>query len=97
MGMQLFHRLACWGYKESQHTGVCLPDAPRSTVMLLQVVFTAWMVATIWFVITWASPCQPLPSKEQLEYYESSGEDQDIYAGVSGYDSRGLKFFPQLW
>ena len=55
------------------------------------------MVATIWFLVTWASPCQQLPSKEQLSYYESAGEDQDIYAGVSGYDSRGLKFFPQLW
>ena len=62
-----------------------------------QVVFVAWLVATAWFLVTYHSPCQPLPSKEQLSYYESSGEDQDIYAGVSGFDSRGLKFFPQLW
>ncbi|KAL3138646.1 hypothetical protein ABBQ32_006406 [Trebouxia sp. C0010 RCD-2024] len=62
-----------------------------------EVVFVAWLVATAWFLVTYHSPCQPLPSKEQLSYYESSGEDQDIYAGVSGFDSRGLKFFPQLW
>ena len=60
-------------------------------------IFVAWMVATIWFLVTYASPCQNLPSKEQLSYYENSGDDQDIYAGVSGYDARGLKFFPQLW
>lgn len=63
----------------------------------VQVVFVAWLVATAWFLVTYHSPCQQLPSKEQLSYYESSGEDQDIYAGVSGFDSRGLKFFPQLW
>jgi len=57
----------------------------------------AWLVATTWFIATYSSPCQNLPSKEQLSYYENSGEDQDIYAGVSGFDSRGLKFFPQLW
>lgn len=66
-------------------------------IFLPQVVFVAWLVATAWFLVTYHSPCQPLPSKEQLSYYESSGEDQDIYAGVSGFDSRGLKFFPQLW
>ncbi|DBA70944.1 TPA: hypothetical protein ACH3X2_011387 [Trebouxia sp. C0005] len=62
-----------------------------------EVVFVAWLVATTWFLATYSSPCQNLPSKEQLSYYENSGEDQDIYAGVSGFDSRGLKFFPQLW
>ena len=77
---------------------ICTGDNFLCAICLLhQVVFVAWLVATAWFLVTYHSPCQPLPSKEQLSYYESSGEDQDIYAGVSGFDSRGLKFFPQLW
>lgn len=57
----------------------------------------AWLTATVFFVITYLSPCLPLPPKEQLTYFEESGEDQDFYAGISGADSRGLRHFPQLW
>ena len=57
----------------------------------------AWLTATVFFLITYWSPCLPLPPKEQLVFFEASGEDQDFYAGISGADSRGLRNFPQLW
>ena len=60
-------------------------------------VAVAWLTATVFFLITYWSPCLPLPPKEQLVYFEASGEDQDFYAGISGADSRGLRNFPQLW
>ena len=63
----------------------------------LQVVFVAWLTATVWFLVMYLGPCHKLPSRQQLHYYEMSGNDQDIYAGVTGADSRGLRFFPQLW
>lgn len=64
----------------------------------MQVVCVSWLTATVFFLITYLSPCVPLPPKEQLSYFEAGGgEDQDFYAGISGADSRGLRHFPQLW
>ena len=59
--------------------------------------FVAWLTATVWYLVMYWGPCHKLPSRQQLHYYEMSGADQDIYAGVTGADSRGLRFFPQLW
>ncbi|KAK9808763.1 hypothetical protein WJX72_003174 [[Myrmecia] bisecta] len=64
---------------------------------LCEVLFVAWLTATTFFVITYASPCQKLPPKEQLAYYEMDSADGDIFAGVGGEDKRGLKHFPRLW
>lgn len=63
----------------------------------MQVVAVAWLTATAFFLATYWSPCLPLPPKAQLQYFEAGGEDQEIYAGISGADSRGLRHFPQLW
>ncbi len=63
-----------------------------------QVVTVSWLTATVFFLVTYLSPCVPLPPKDQLLYFEAgSGEDQDFYAGISGADNRGLRHFPQLW
>lgn len=73
---------------------------PQSILMnLSQVVTVAWLTATVFFLITYMSPCVPLPPKKQLNYFEESqaAQDQDFYAGISGADSRGLRNFPQLW
>ena len=62
-----------------------------------QVVAVGWVTATVFFLITWASPCTRLPPAPQLAFYELGGNDQDIFAGVDGADARGLKHFPRLW
>ncbi len=78
----------------SQQHGCKLARAPAD----MQVVWVSWLTATVFFVLTYMSPCLPLPPKEQLTYFEAGGgEDQDFYAGISGADSMGLRYFPQLW
>ena len=56
-----------------------------------------WLTGTAFFLATYASPCRRLPPPGQLQFYEMGGGDQDIFAGVAGTDSRGLKHFPRLW
>jgi hypothetical protein len=63
----------------------------------LQVVVVAWVIATVFFTITYSSECQKLPPPRQLQYFELGGDDQDIFAGVDDTDARGLKHFPRLW
>ena len=62
-----------------------------------QVLLVAWLIATTFFLICYASPCAKLPPKAQLQYFELGGDDQDIFAGVDDTDARGLKHFPRLW
>ena len=57
----------------------------------------AWFTGTVFFLICYNGPCHKLPPALQLKYFEVSGEDQDIYAGVDLTDSRGLRYFPRLW
>lgn len=57
----------------------------------------AWIIATAFFLITYASGCKKLPPGSQLQYFELGGSDQDIFAGVDDTDARGLKHFPRLW
>lgn len=64
---------------------------------LLQVLTVAWLIATVFFVVCYASPCQKLPPRTQLQFFELGGGDQDIFAGVDDTDARGLKHFPRLW
>ena len=63
----------------------------------MQVLVVAWLIATTFFLICYASPCAKLPPKAQLQYFELGGDDQDIFAGVDDTDARGLKHFPRLW
>ena len=65
--------------------------------MALQVLAVAWFTGTVFFLICYNGPCHKLPPALQLKYFEVSGEDQDIYAGVDLTDSRGLRYFPRLW
>ncbi len=64
---------------------------------VVQVVVVAWVIATVFFLITYTSPCLKLPPAEQLKYFELGGSDQDIFSGVDDTDARGLKHFPRLW
>ena len=57
----------------------------------------AWLTATVFFCIVYASPCIKIPPSEQLRYFEAPGDDLDIYAGISLDDPNGLKHFPRLW
>lgn len=57
----------------------------------------AWLIATIFFVIAYISPCRSLPSEKALGYYEAESELDDFYAGGALVDRRGLKHFPRLW
>ena len=57
----------------------------------------AFVTATVFFLITYASRCAQLPPPKQLAFYELGGGDQDIFAGVDDADARGLRHFPRLW
>ena len=57
----------------------------------------AWLTGTVFFLIIYNGPCHKLPPALQLSYFEVSGDDQDLYAGVDLLDSRGLRYFPRLW
>ncbi len=57
----------------------------------------AWVIATVFFVLSYASPCRSLPSEAALGYFEAESELDDFYAGGVLVDRRGLKHFPRLW
>lgn len=63
----------------------------------LQVLAVAWVIATVFFLVTYTSPCAKLPPPEQLKFFELGGSDQDFFSGVDDTDARGLKHFPRLW
>ncbi len=67
------------------------------TKFAIQVLVVAWVIATVFFLVTYTAPCLKLPPSEQLKYFELGGSDQDIYSGIDDTDSRGLKHFPRLW
>ena len=69
----------------------------REVCFAVQVVVVAWVIATVFFLITYTSPCLKLPPPNQLKYFELGGSDQDIFSGVDDTDARGLKHFPRLW
>ena len=62
-----------------------------------QVMAVAWLIATIFFVVSFVSPCRSLPGHRALGYYEAESELDDFYAGGALTDQRGLKHFPRLW
>ena len=62
-----------------------------------QVMVVAWIIATVFFVVSFYSPCRTLPSEKILGYYEAESELDDFYAGGALVDRRGLKHFPRLW
>lgn len=57
----------------------------------------AWIIATVFFLVTYTAPCLKVPPAEQLKYFELGGSDQDIFSGIDDTDARGLKHFPRLW
>jgi hypothetical protein len=63
----------------------------------LQVLAVAWVIATVFFLVTYTSPCAKVPPPEQLKFFELGGSDQDFFSGVDDTDARGLKHFPRLW
>lgn len=63
----------------------------------MQVVAVVWMIATIYFLVLYTSPCQKLPPRDQLKYFEQETADQDIFSGDDSIDDRKLKHFPRLW
>lgn len=63
----------------------------------LQVMAVAWLIASVFFVASFVSPCRGLPSQRALGYYEAESELDDFYAGGALTDRRGLKHFPRLW
>ena len=65
--------------------------------MCLQVMAVAWLIATVFYLCSYLSPCRRLPSEQALGYYEAESELDDFYAGGVLTDRRGLKHFPRLW
>ncbi|KAK9915826.1 hypothetical protein WJX75_004586 [Coccomyxa subellipsoidea] len=85
------------GVLAQREYGEEVPASVHGAPRTVEVLAVAWVIATVFFLVTYTSPCAKVPPPEQLKFFELGGSDQDFFSGVDDTDARGLKHFPRLW